>query len=301
VSEPNRTTGAWYTALLACPDCKAGLSIDERYVDCASCGFRRARGHPLDLRPCAPPPALVPMLAMTPDCDAVLRAVDTTPPLETYVGPAARRVSTGFMSELSRLLPAAARVLDLGCGPRDQAVPLEFLGFDYVGIDVSGDAADLHADAHAIPFADSVFDCVFSYAVLEHLHSPWLALREIERVLKPGGILMGSVSQGEPFHESYCHMTAWGVISLARGAPSMTLRKLWGGGDALWSLGTIGRYPKVVKLMIRAVHRVHQTFPLLAPRRLRWTDLEKRIDAMHRAGSVMFVLQKTTTTDSSGT
>jgi SAM-dependent methyltransferase len=290
--DANPSNKSWYLPLLACPDCKAELSVGDRCVSCESCGFRRESGHKLDLRPDNPMPTRLPMLPQAPDCNAVLKIVDTNPPLETYRGPAATRNSTGFMSELSRILPRGARVLDLGCGPRDQAVPIEYLGFKYVGFDVSGDAVDFHGDAHAIPFADSVFDCVFTYAVLEHLHNPWLALSEIERVLKPGGVLIGSVSQGEPFHDSYCHLTSWGVISLVRGLPSMELRKLWGTGDTLWSLATIGRYPKVVKWLIRAVDWVHLKFPILAPRRARWTSCEKRLDSMHRAGSIVFLVEK---------
>ena len=273
---PKSVRNAWYTSLLACPDCRSEVSIGARDVSCTRCELRREFGSTLDLRPDKPVSRAISTLAQTPDCDAVLASLNTTTPPETYVGPAAQRLSTGFMSEIERRLARGDRVLDLGCGPRDQSVPIEFLGLEYIGIDVSGDAADLLGDAHAIPFADSTFDCVFSYAVLEHLHSPSLALSEIERVLKPGGILIGSVSQGEPFHDAYFHMTAWGVISLGRAAPTLRLSKLWGAGDALWSLGTMGRYPKLVKMLIRAVHWGHQSFPFLAPRRLRWTQTNRR-------------------------
>ena len=46
---------------------------------------------------------------------------------------------------------------------------------------------DCIADAHALPFADEMFSYVYSLAVFEHLHSPWIAADEIFRVLKPGG------------------------------------------------------------------------------------------------------------------
>ena len=75
------------------------------------------------------------------------------------------------------------------------------IGYRYVGVDYSSSSADLLADAHSIPFGDNTFECVFSYAVLEHLHLPFLAIREIERVLSPSGLFVGTVSQGEPFHD----------------------------------------------------------------------------------------------------
>lgn len=50
-------------------------------------------------------------------------------------------------------------------------------------------STDLHciADAHSLPFEDNTFGYVYSLAVFEHLHSPWVAAEEINRVLKPGG------------------------------------------------------------------------------------------------------------------
>lgn len=46
---------------------------------------------------------------------------------------------------------------------------------------------DYVVDAHRLPFQDGTFDFVYSLAVFEHLHSPWIAADEIRRVLKPGG------------------------------------------------------------------------------------------------------------------
>ena len=45
------------------------------------------------------------------------------------------------------------------------------------------------ADAHHLPFADTVFDFVISCETIEHLTYPIAALREMARVCKPGGLL----------------------------------------------------------------------------------------------------------------
>jgi SAM-dependent methyltransferase len=42
-------------------------------------------------------------------------------------------------------------------------------------------------DAEALPFADSYFDLVFSYGVLHHTPNTAQAIREVHRVLRPGG------------------------------------------------------------------------------------------------------------------
>jgi ubiquinone/menaquinone biosynthesis C-methylase UbiE len=121
--------------------------------------------------------------------------------------PPAQRDSRELISEMIGSVLPNGRVLDLGCGPKDQAKPIESVGYRYVGVDYSSSLADLLADARSIPFRDSTFECVFSYAVLEHLHSPFLAIRKIERVLSPNGLFVGTVSQGELsriLFSSYC-------------------------------------------------------------------------------------------------
>jgi ubiquinone/menaquinone biosynthesis C-methylase UbiE len=45
------------------------------------------------------------------------------------------------------------------------------------------------ANLYALPFPEGSFDVVFSHAVLTHLGDPLTALREIYRVLKPGGVV----------------------------------------------------------------------------------------------------------------
>lgn len=59
------------------------------------------------------------------------------------------------------------------------------------------DARVVTADVEALPFDDGVFDLVIGHAVLHHIPIPGLALREIRRVLQPGGRM---IIAGEPTH-----------------------------------------------------------------------------------------------------
>lgn len=185
-------------------------------------------------------------------------------------------------------------MLDLGCGPRDQAEPAAFYGLDYVGLDFTSPAADLLGDGHSIPFRSATFEIVFTYAVLEHLYNPFVAMSEIARVLRPGGILVGTVAQGEPFHESYFHHTALGLLTVLRAAGLRPIR-LWPTYDTLHALSQMGRYARAQRMLIEAVYRIGKALPMLAPRKyFNWSRREKQIDELHRTAAICFVARKPT-------
>ncbi len=221
-----------------------------------------------------------------------LRSCSLARPVVTYTGPRAVRDSAELFSAVAASLAPGARLLDLGCGQRDQAPVAAHYDLRYAGVDYSSPEADLLADAHALPFSDASFDHVLSYAVFEHLHNPYIGATEVARVLVPGGLFFGAVSQGEPFHESYFHHTALGVLALLN-ATGFTVRQMWPSYDTLHALAVMGRYPRLTRLLIEALHRFAKATPFLAPRAfLRGSKREKEIEAIHRAASVCFVAQR---------
>jgi SAM-dependent methyltransferase len=74
----------------------------------------------------------------------------------------------------------------------------------YVGMDVHpGHTVDVLGDAHELSrlVGPRSFDAVFSGAVLEHLGMPWVVAAEINRVLRPGGLVYHIAPQAWPVHE----------------------------------------------------------------------------------------------------
>ena len=98
----------------------------------------------------------------------------------------------------------AARVLDIGTSSGTNLRMLRDLGFTRVtGLDMSADAiafcrakglgAVEQGDVCAMPFADESFDLVLATDIIEHVVEDGRALREIARVLRPGGIALVTV------------------------------------------------------------------------------------------------------------
>lgn len=73
---------------------------------------------------------------------------------------------------------------------------------------------DYVVDAHKMPFEDNTFDFIYSLAVFEHLHTPWVAAQEIFRVLKPGGkvyVLTAFMQHLHGYPHHYFNMTTMGA------------------------------------------------------------------------------------------
>ncbi len=90
------------------------------------------------------------------------------------------------------------RVLDICCGPGMLAAGALERGAEVIGLDFSAEAVELarklvpkgrfqQGDAQALPFPAESFDAVLCGYGLMHLPEPAAALREILRVLRPGG------------------------------------------------------------------------------------------------------------------
>ena len=118
-----------------------------------------------------------------------------------------RAVALSWIDGLS--LPRDSRILEIGFGAGLLAVDLASRGFKVDGIDSNRAMVELaqrqtadvavadrvslkQGDAHAIEFSSGSFGLVVALGVVPFLHSPLAAIREMARVVEPGGFVLFS-------------------------------------------------------------------------------------------------------------
>lgn len=97
-------------------------------------------------------------------------------------------------------------VADLGCGFAPYKKFLKrarYYGLDYPdAMDCRQEkVVDIYGDLSALPLADRCLDGILCTQVLEHIKDPQTALKEMARVLKPGGKLILSAPFFYPLHD----------------------------------------------------------------------------------------------------
>lgn len=142
-------------------------------------------------------------------------------------------IASAKLSIRPELLPAGggARVLDVGCGDGRHILEAARRGAFAVAVDY--DPAELTrarerlgearvdliaADATHLPFRNAAFDAVICTETLEHLPDDRGAVRELSRVLVPGGLLHGAV----PSH--FTELAYWTLSRSYRTTPGGHVR-----------------------------------------------------------------------------
>jgi len=108
-----------------------------------------------------------------------------------------RRILASFLEDICRrVTDRRPRILDVGCGTGANLLMLSQYG-DAEGVDVSEDALAFCRErglekvklgaAEKLPYDDGTFDLVTALDVVEHLDNDLAGLREMRRVLRPGG------------------------------------------------------------------------------------------------------------------
>jgi SAM-dependent methyltransferase len=136
------------------------------------------------------------------------------------VGTKNKSTREAWIEKTLKFLPAGLRLLDAGAG--EQAYKplcehLEYVSQDFARYDGEGDGKglqvgnwdysklDIVSDIMEIPEPEASFDAVLCTEVFEHVPEPILAIKEFNRLLKAGGVLIitapfCSLTHFAPYH-----------------------------------------------------------------------------------------------------
>jgi SAM-dependent methyltransferase len=108
------------------------------------------------------------------------------------------------------------RVLDAGCGDKPYYPFFAERASEYVGVDANHPAADLNAPLESLPVEDGSFDVVLCTQVLEHADDPAQVVRELRRVVRPGGRVLASTHGIQVYHPDPVDLWRWTHEGLRR-------------------------------------------------------------------------------------
>ena len=182
---------------------------------------------------------------------------------------------TGRLASLSAVVSWYARAgdlaLDLGCGTGELARALAADGLRVTGCDISpqmllravrdpdvpgtGRAGWVRLEPgwHRLPFACAAFDVVVASSVLEYVAEPAAVLRECARVLRPGGVLTGTLPPA--FREA--GFERFVAVATASGISARRAAERHGFEQAVSSAGAVIEDPDVSLFVIATPHDVH--------------------------------------------
>ncbi len=133
---------------------------------------------------------------------------------------------TKYVQEVASSLPANSKILDAGAG--EGAYKKYFEHCEYKAIDLAvGDSKwnyanlDYIAPLDQMPIENCTFDAVLCTQVLEHLEWPRESVREMFRVIKPGGRLFITVPMAQSEHQipyDFFRYTSFGLQSICKDA-----------------------------------------------------------------------------------
>ena len=186
------------------------------------------------------------------------------------------RIYRATIAAVEKNLPNVADLkhLDIGSGTgelikrlRERGIHADSSACDYTDhlMRLEGqhvDLVDLNADA--LPYADGTFDVITATEIIEHLENPRFFLREIARVLKPGGI---------------CVLSTPNVLNL-----NSRVRYLWFGFPELF--GPLSMASRRIESCSGHITPISYFYLYHAMKACGFNDISLSIDKLQRSGMV---------------
>lgn len=209
------------------------------------------------------------------------------------VGEANSHFREQWLEAALRTIPAGHRILDAGAGElqfKRFCAHLDYVSQDFGQYDGEGNAAglqtsqwdnsklDIVSDICSIPVADASFDAVMCIEVLEHVPDPVAALTELDRVLRPGGVLVATA----PF----CSLTHFAPYHFSTGFSRYFYEKHLENYEIL-DLAANGNYFEYVAQELRRLDSVAVQYagrPLGRMTKLLLSLLYRKLDVLSRTG-----------------
>jgi SAM-dependent methyltransferase len=127
--------------------------------------------------------------------------------------------------------------LDLGCGRSPYAQPMAAAGHTVRTLDVTAESEpDYVGTAEETGLPDASIDLVVCTQVLEHCTEPWTAVRELARIVRPGGYALVSVPHVWFYHphpSDNWRFTQEGILRLLRASGFEVQHLLAQGGSVV--------------------------------------------------------------------
>ncbi len=135
-----------------------------------------------------------------------------------------------------------AMALDVGSLRSPYKAILESRGYAVKTLDLTTEyGADFAGTAEETGRPDASVDLILCTQVLEHVKTPWVAMREFQRILKPGGQLLITIPHIWFYHPhpgDYWRVTQEGIVTLCTEA-GFRVREARTQGGALLAFGQI--------------------------------------------------------------
>src|SRR5207247_1842852 len=168
-------------------------------------------------------------------------------------------------AELAARRDARPRLLDVGCGIKPYAPFFATAVSEYIGVDVANPAAELEGTVEEIPVPDASFELVLCTQTLEHAADPARAVRELRRVVAPGGRVLASTHGVQVYHpnpDDYWRWTHAGLERLFRENASWSNVTVTPGSGTTACIGML--VSTYIALLAKRVHAPVAGEPLIA-------------------------------------